>query len=141
MNERNELSKTDFPSTSAQKSEDGLGLLIQDSLENDPGFADIWAPLALLSTLIDERIRLGLSQAEVANRMGVARSAVAKLENDPDGVAFARILAYARALGVKLVPKMSGEAPKPARIGRGRPVSGISANSRKRVFTGPNPLT
>jgi DNA-binding XRE family transcriptional regulator len=76
---------------------DGLALLIQDSLDNDPGFADVWAPLALLSQLIDERIRLGLSQGEVAERMGLARSAVAKLERDPDGVAFSRILAYARA--------------------------------------------
>ena len=30
--------------------EDGLALLMQDSLDNDPGFADVWAPLALLKT-------------------------------------------------------------------------------------------
>jgi len=109
---------------------DGLELLIQDSLNNDPGFADVWAPLALLSKLIDERIRLGLSQAEVARRMGVARSAVAKLENDPDGVAFSRILSYARALEVELVPKSSKKTPKASRLGRGRPVTAIAAKPR-----------
>jgi DNA-binding XRE family transcriptional regulator len=115
----------------AQSAEDGLALLIQDSLDNDPGFADVWAPLALLSKLIDERIRLGLSQAEVASRMGVARSAVVKLENDPDGVSFARILSYACALGVELVPKTSRSKPKVARLGPGRPVNAGAANARK----------
>ena len=115
---------------SERNSEDGLALLIQDSLDNDPGFADVWAPLALLSKLIDERIRLGLSQAEVATQMAVARSAVAKLENDPDGVAFSRILAYARALGVELVPVASANKPKAARAGRGRPITAVAATAR-----------
>jgi DNA-binding XRE family transcriptional regulator len=131
MKEQSEPSKRHAPSNAPVNAEDGLALLIQDSLDNDPGFADVWAPLALLSKLIDERLRLGLSQAEVANRMGVARSAVAKLENDPDGVAFARILTYARALGVELVPKTSQAKPKMVRIGRGRPISGIAANAQK----------
>ncbi|MDR3691807.1 MAG: helix-turn-helix transcriptional regulator [Fimbriimonas sp.] len=76
-------------------------------------------------------IRLGLSQAEIANRMGVARSAVAKLENDPGGVAFTRILSYARSLGVELVPVASRQIPKPARSGRGRPITSIAASARK----------
>ena len=110
---------------------DGLALLIQDSLDNDPGFVDVWAPLALLSKLIDERIRLGLSQAEVASRMNVARSAVAKLENDPDGVALSRILSYSRALGVELVPKPSRQRPKPHRVTRGRPVTTVVEGGRQ----------
>ena len=131
MKEQREPTKRHIHSNAPNNAEDGLGLLIQDSLDNDPGFADVWAPLALLSKLIDERIRLGLSQAEVASRMGVARSAVAKLENDPDGVAFARILSYSRALGVELVPNTSREKPKAVRIGRGRPISGIAISARK----------
>jgi DNA-binding XRE family transcriptional regulator len=115
----------------SKAAEDGLALLIQDSLDNDPGFADVWAPLALLSKLIDERIRLGLSQAKVACRMGIARSAVAKLENDPDGVAFARILSYARAIGVELVPRPSTTKPNAARTGRGRPISAVAISGRK----------
>lgn len=122
MKKQREQSILYAPSNAQENGGDGLALLIQDSLDNDPGFADVWAPLALLSKLIDERIRLGLSQAEVANRMEVARSAVAKLENDPNGVAFARILAYARALGVELVAKTSQTKPK-ARTGRGRPIT------------------
>ena len=97
---------------------DGLAILIQDSLDNDPGFEDVWAPLALLSKLIDERRRLGLSQAEVAAKMGVARSAVAKLENDPSGVAFARIMAYSRALGTEIEVKPSKTEPKTPKSGR-----------------------
>jgi DNA-binding XRE family transcriptional regulator len=111
------------PAEALANEPDGLALLIQDSLDNDPGFADVWAPLTLLSQLIDERIRLGLSQGEVAERMGVARSAVAKLETDPDGVAFSRILRYARALGVELIPQRSEEAPKSREFKRGRPVA------------------
>ena len=126
-----ELMSQDVLADVPQIAEDGLTLLIQDSLDNDPGFADVWAPLALLSKLIDERIRLGLSQAEVANRMGVARSAVAKLENDPDGVAFARILSYSRALGVELVPKPSRKKPKAVRVGPGRPVAPMAAGARR----------
>ncbi len=131
MKDKSESSKLQSAAQVLRNSEDGLDLLIQDSLDNDPGFADVWAPLALLSKLIDERIRLGLSQAEVANRMGVARSAVAKLENDPDGVAFARILSYSRALGVELVPKPSRKKPKAVRVGPGRPVAPMAAGARR----------
>jgi len=130
MKEKSEPSKLQSSAQVLKNAEDGLGLLIQDSLDNDPGFADVWAPLALLSKMIDERIRLGLSQAEVAGRMGVARSAVAKLENNPDGVAFARILAYSRALGVELVAKTSRTKPK-AKTGRGRPITAVAASARK----------
>jgi len=131
MKEKSEPSKLQSSAQVLKNAEDGLSLLIQDSLDNDPGFADVWAPLALLSKLIDERIRLGLSQAEVASQMGVARSAVAKLENDPDGVAFARILTYARALSVELVPKPSRKKPKAVRVGPGRPVAPMAASARK----------
>jgi DNA-binding XRE family transcriptional regulator len=131
MKEQINQSKLRIPSIAPESTEDGLALLIQDSLDNDPGFADVWAPLALLSKLIDERIRLGLSQADVAKRMGVARSAVAKLENNPDGVAFSRILSYAHSIGVQLVPKTSKTKPKAARAGRGRPISRIATSSQQ----------
>lgn len=133
MKKQSELSELAPPRNGTKDAGDGLDFLIQDSIDNDPGFADVWAPLSLLSKLIDERIRLGLSQAEVANRMGVARSAVAKLENDPNGVAFSRILAYARALDVELVAKTSRAKPKVANPGRGRPISAIAASARKTV--------
>ena len=96
--------------------------LIRLSIENEPGFADAWAPYAHVGRLIDERRRLGLSQREVAERMGVGQPVVARMENNPEGVAFARILAYARALGVELVMKPSKQKPKGDSAKRGRPV-------------------
>lgn len=55
MNKQSEPSRLSAPSNASENGEDGLALLIQDSLDNAPGFTDVWAPLALLSRLIDER--------------------------------------------------------------------------------------
>ncbi len=100
-----------------------LDHLIQDATETRPGFAELWEPNAHMLKLSEERSRLGLSQAEVAFRMGVGRTAVVRMENDPSGVAFARILAYARALGVELILKPSKQKPKPTSRKRSRPVA------------------
>ncbi len=85
---------------------------IAHDLKDDSGFAEIWAPYALMGGLIGERNRLGLTQRELATRLGISQPAVARMENSPDGVALARILAYAKALGVELVMKPSEERPK-----------------------------
>ena len=105
---------------------DGLEALISHDLEHDLGFADVWAPFAVLRGILDERRRLGLSQADVAARMGLARTAVVKLENDPTGVSFGRILAYARAVGVEVTTKRSKERPRPVAVGKGRRVRSTS---------------
>ena len=81
---------------------DGLAILVQDSLDHDPGFADVWAPLAMVGKLIDERRRQGLSQNQLAERMGVPPATVAEIEDDPSDVAFSRILAYAHCLGAEI---------------------------------------
>jgi len=62
---------------------------------------------------------------------GLALPIQYSLDNDPNGVAFARILAFARALGVALVPAASSKKPKAARIGRGRPIAAIAASTQK----------
>lgn len=49
---------------------DHLDHLIGDAIATQPGFADLWAPYALMLDLSAERVRLGLSQQEVAERMG-----------------------------------------------------------------------
>ncbi|MGV3615081.1 MAG: helix-turn-helix domain-containing protein [Fimbriimonas sp.] len=85
---------------------------IAHDVANDPGFAEVWAPCALMIKLVDERIRLGLTQAEMASRMGVTQAAVARMENNPPGVSFARILAYTHALGADLAVIPSAAAPK-----------------------------
>ena len=99
---------------------DYLDELIRDGIDNDPGFAEGWAPYAMVGQLVGERTRLGLSQRAVAERMGVAQPVIARLENNPEGVALARILAYAKAIGAEIVVKPSVEKPKKA-AGRGRP--------------------
>ena len=102
---------------------DGLEALIQESIENDPGFADVWSPYAYMISLSDERVRLGLSQHEVAQRMGVSQPIVARMEANPSGVAFARILSYARAIGAEIVVKPSRAKPLRNVKRQGRPVS------------------
>lgn len=111
----------------ARREPDYLDELIQQSIDHDPGFAEGWAPYAIVGRLIDERTRLGLSQREVAERMGIAQPVVARLENSPEGVALARILAYAKAIGAEIVVKPSKEKPKRASVGRGRPVGNRKA--------------
>lgn len=101
---------------------DYLAHLIQVSIDERPGFAEIWAPYAHMIRLADERVRLGLSQQDVAERMGVNRAAVSRMETNPENVVFSRILRYAHALGADLVLKPSKAAPKKAAEGRGRKV-------------------
>lgn len=88
-----------------------LDELIQASIDEDPGFADAWAPFEFVARLMDERARLGLSQRDVAGRMGVSPAVVARIENNPGSVSLARILAYAKAVGVSLVMKPSHASP------------------------------
>ena len=66
------------------------------------------AALGLSATKIVVQLRKvretrGLTQAEVAGRMGLPPDAVAEIERRPWAASFARILAYAGALGVELV--------------------------------------
>lgn len=110
---------------SEMKQPDYLDHLIQEAKESRPGFASIWEPNAHMLALSTERARLGLSQAEVAARMGVDRTIVTRMENDPAGVAFARILAYAQAIGAEIVVKPSRQKPKNAISRRGRKVGGV----------------
>ena len=92
---------------------------IAHNVKEDPGFAEAWAPFAIMGQLVDERLRLGLSQTDVARRMGIGQPAVARMENVPDGVAFARILAYAAAIGAGVRIERSKAKPVKAES-RGR---------------------
>lgn len=82
---------------------------IAHDVEHDPGFAEAWAPYALMGRLVGERNRLGLSQRDLATRMGVSHPAVARMENHPGGVSLSRLLAYAQAVGVEFVMRPSEE--------------------------------
>lgn len=111
-----------------KKEPDYLDHLIQMSIDERDGFAEVWAPYAHIIALSDERVRLGLSQQDVADRMGVNRAAVSRMETNPGNVSFSRILRYAHAVGAELVFQPGGAEPKKATGGRGRKVgSGTKA--------------
>lgn len=82
--------------------------MLNESLE-DPNFRKEWedanAELAELDKIIAARASAGLTQAEVATRMGTTQSAVARLESNlmrgrlPSGSTLTR---YANALGKRV---------------------------------------
>jgi predicted transcriptional regulator len=57
---------------------------------------------ALADTLAEKRWELGLSQTEVAARMGTSQSAVARLESGDADVRLSTLERYAAALGHQL---------------------------------------
>ena len=68
-----------------------------------PGFKEAAARRrALAGTLADERVALGLSQTEVAARMGTSQSAVARLESGDADIRLSTLERYAAALGHRL---------------------------------------
>jgi transcriptional regulator with XRE-family HTH domain len=68
-----------------------------------PGFKEAAARRrALAGALAEERVALGLSQTEVAARMGTSQSAVARLESGDADVRLSTLERYADALGQKL---------------------------------------
>ena len=79
-----------------------------------PGFKAAWDGLeeeyAALNELLQARKQAGLTQEEVAARMGTTKSAVSRLEgsirNDKHSPSFATLRKYAHACGKRLIIKM-----------------------------------
>ena len=68
-----------------------------------PGFKEVAARRrAMADTFVEHRSRLGLSQTEVAARMGTSQSAVARLESGDADVRLSTLERYAAALGQRL---------------------------------------
>ena len=68
-----------------------------------PGFRDMAERRrALAGDLVARRVELGLSQTEVAARMGTSQSAVARLESGDADIRLSTLERYAAALGVQL---------------------------------------
>lgn len=64
-----------------------------------PGFAEMAERRRhLMGRLVEERIELGLTQTEVAARMGTSQSAVARLESGGADVRISTLERYAAAL-------------------------------------------
>lgn len=97
-----------------------------DRLTNDaearPGFVEAWEPYRVMGALVDERLRQGLTQRDVAEAIGATQATVARMENDPSRVAFGRILRYAKFL------------QSPIQVGRSnRPAKPMPSRGRKKV--------
>jgi DNA-binding XRE family transcriptional regulator len=79
-----------------------------------PGFAEAWDALeeeyATLNALLAARAEAGLTQEEVAERMGTTKSAVSRLEaslRDPKhSPSFVTLKKYANACGKKIVVQL-----------------------------------
>jgi transcriptional regulator with XRE-family HTH domain len=54
----------------------------------------------------EARRRAGLTQAQLAGRLGTTQSAIARLESGGSEPSFAKVAAAARASGVELVPRL-----------------------------------
>jgi predicted transcriptional regulator len=72
-----------------------------------PGFKEMAARRqSLAADLVAARLHLGLSQTEVAARMGTSQSAVARLESGDADVRLSTLERYAAALGQQLDMKL-----------------------------------
>ena len=80
-----------------------------------PGFRELSVRRRALSDeLADRRRSLGLSQTEVAARMGTSQSAVARIETGTADVLLSTVDRYATALGRRLVWTLDDElTPEP----------------------------
>jgi transcriptional regulator with XRE-family HTH domain len=74
-----------------------------------PGFREISERRGnLLAELAGARQHLGLSQAEVAARMGTSQPAVARLESGESDVRLSTIERYSAALGMEIEWRLGG---------------------------------
>lgn len=79
-----------------------------------PGFTEAWDALeeeySALSALIKARQKAGLTQEELAEKMGTTKSAVSRLEaslrNEKHSPSFATLKRYANACGKKIMVRL-----------------------------------
>mgnify|MGYP003587230388 FL=1 len=62
----------------------------------------LYSPQQAAELLIGRRKALGLSQAEVAARLGISQNRLSELETRPERLTFDRLLALAGVLGLEL---------------------------------------
>ena len=76
----------------------------------DPRYAEMLRRDRFVLDLLPIRKSLQLTQEEVADRMGMKREVVGKIEATPYKVSMDKIFAYAVALGAEIVVKPPKEA-------------------------------
>ena len=90
---------------------------LRRSRESCPGFSEAYDTLGekykLIRELLAARSRAGLTQEEVAIRMGTTKSAISRLEGSGNhSPSLATLLKYAKAVGcdleIRFVPRSSG---------------------------------
>lgn len=85
---------------------DELDELIAGEIARDPEFADVLDAAIrareLVRRLADLRIRSGLTQACIAERIGTSQSAIARLEAGDSDPRLSTVERYAEAVGVTL---------------------------------------
>jgi transcriptional regulator with XRE-family HTH domain len=104
-------------------SKDYLDEMIEESCK-DPIFDRIWASSEAVHQLVELRVKLGLTQEDVAKTMKVKRPRVSEIEAHPENVSFSRLSLYASALGATFSiqePQISS-VPMVAEKRAGRPV-------------------
>lgn len=70
--------------------------------ETRPEATAEWEATKMVALLRKARVERGLTQAEVAARMGLPPGRVAEIERRPWSANFGRIVAYARAVGAEV---------------------------------------
>ena len=77
----------------------------REKMENDPEYRQAWDALedqfSIVEALIQARIRARMTQAEVAQAMGVSQPAIARIESGKS-ISLKTLRRYAKATGSKL---------------------------------------
>jgi len=80
--------------------------LHEQAMRDDPEYRREYEALEeeynLIEAMLDARQKAGLTQAQVAERMGVKQPVVAKLEGGKSNVSFDTLKRYAKATGTKV---------------------------------------
>lgn len=86
---------------------DDLQRFIDEQIAADPTFADVLADEeavhAVLDRLLALRRTLGVSQKEMARRLGIKQPSVSEFESEGSNPELRTVQRYARALGYELV--------------------------------------
>jgi ribosome-binding protein aMBF1 (putative translation factor) len=70
--------------------------------DNQVAYDELGPEFDLARKLIAARAAAGLSQAQVAERMGTKQSEVSRIEGARQNVSYAKLRSYAKAVGAKL---------------------------------------
>ena len=94
--------------------------VIAAEMLRDPGFREAWEQTALArlvsAQLIDYRVREGLSQRALADRLGVKQPYVARLESGERNPELLTLVKLSRSLGIEFLIDIRPETRKAAKL-------------------------